>query len=126
MSPVVQGPGSHNPGEPVSAPVVNIEAEQAILGALLVDNAIADRIQDLVADEFIVVAKPAFVEDIIAADHDGVAQRTALGQTGGPKLFHVVQDAEGQGGAQVLASACVDDAEGHGPLANVRNVKMNY
>ena len=45
---------------------------------------IAHGVQDLVADEFVLEAQAALVEDLVAADHDRVVQGPALGQSLGP------------------------------------------
>ena len=56
---------------------------------------IAIRIEQLVADEFVGEAQAAGVQHPVAADHDGVVERAAAGQSGGLEPRQVVEQAEG-------------------------------
>ena len=44
---------------------------------------VADEVKHLVADELVAVTQTAFVQNMVAADHDGIVQRAAPGQTHG-------------------------------------------
>src|SRR6185437_9191094 len=74
---------------------------------------VAERVEQLVADEFVGVAQPPFVEDGVAADDDGVVERAAARQPGRPHLIDLVQEPEGAGTADLGLEglAVEDDAE---------------
>ena len=58
---------------------------------------VADRVQGLMAHEFVVVAQTTVIQNFVAVDHDGVVEGTATGQTGLLHGFDLVHEAEGPG-----------------------------
>src|SRR3546814_14293393 len=51
---------------------------------------VADRIEHLVAHEFVAEAQALGVEDLLAVHHDGVVQRAAAGEAHGAHLLDVL------------------------------------
>ena len=66
---------------------------------------VAHRVEHLVAHELVAIAQAAFVEDAVAADHDGVLERAAERQPGRAHALDLVEEAEGPGAANVPLEA---------------------
>src|SRR3546814_3403211 len=62
---------------------------------------VADRIEHLVAHEFVAEAQALGVEDLLAVHHDGVVQRAAAGEAHGAHLLDVLCEAEGAGARDI-------------------------
>ena len=59
------------------------------------DEEIANRIEGLMADEFVRPAQTLSVQDLVAVNHYGVVHRAAPGQAHGPQGLDLMQEAEG-------------------------------
>ena len=66
---------------------------------------IAHRVEHLVAHELVAEAQAAFVEDAVAADHDGVVERSAAAPAPPRAAFHLLEEAEGAGAADFALEA---------------------
>src|SRR5579871_1493464 len=62
---------------------------------------IAHRIEYFVADEFILIAQPVAVEDVVAIDDQDIVERSAAGQPGGAQALDIIGEPEGSRAAQL-------------------------
>src|SRR5512145_1341827 len=67
---------------------------------------IADAIENLMSNELVLVAQAFFVEDAVAAHHDGIVQRAAAREPGGAELLDLVQKPESARARHFGAERC--------------------
>ena len=87
---------------------------------------IANTIQDLVTDEFIVEPQPAFIEDFVSADDNCIFKRTAARQAGAAQGFDFVVEAEGPGTCDIRFEISTDTLECTFLSVDCRRVEVDF
>src|SRR5262249_32725947 len=86
-----------------------IQAVAAATGAIGAEDRrtgkrqVSNRVERLVAHELVGVAKAFAVDDAVVADGNGILERSAERQTGGPQPLNVLHEAEGAGAREFTA-----------------------
>jgi len=63
---------------------------------------VSNSIQHLVADEFVLEAQPILVEDTVLIHHDSVVNTATPGETLGPQILYLMDEAKGPGATEFL------------------------
>src|SRR5438128_1530027 len=86
---------------------------------------IAKRVEQLVANEFVIIPQAAGVQDVIAADDDDVVERPATAEARGPKSVDLVEKAKRAGSTDLrLERPCLEHHAGILPV-DQRIVEIN-
>ena len=86
---------------------------------------VADRIERLVAHELVGEAQAFAIDDAVVADGDGVVQRGAESQAGGPQALHILHEAEGAGPGQFAAEGAGVEIDLDPLAADQRRVEID-
>ena len=87
---------------------------------------IADGIKNFVADEFIIITQAVFIENLVAADDDGVIKRAAKGKAVGAKVIDLMEKAEGAGTGDFGFEIAIDHLEVIGLMGNGIDLKVDF